>query len=199
MRPAVLTPSFRNRLRLFFFVIVVIPMLAVALVLFRLVSTSDDAEVDARVSQAQKAAIGLYDGDRARSAAAAKAIAEDAGLQDAINAGQQARIDAKLRELSIREKVHQSRLELRGLGTFDFGTPPSVAGATTSLVDKRQAPKGKLAVATTSAKAFADELRRINRMEAVIDIGARTVASTLADMPSSPLPSHGDVDVGGTT
>src|SRR4051794_12284971 len=198
MRPAVLTPTFRNRLRLFFFVIVVIPMLAVALVLFRLVSTSDDAEVDARLSQAQKAAIGLYDGDRVRSAAAAKAIAEDPGLQDAINAKDQAKIDAKLRELSIRQKVHQSRLELRGLGTFDFGTPPSAAGATTSLVDKRQAPKGQLSVATSSAKAYADELRGINRMEAVISMGGRTVPPTLADMPSQPLPSQGDVDVGGT-
>jgi len=38
MRPRPLTPSFRNRLRLFFVVIVVIPMVAVALVLFKLVS-----------------------------------------------------------------------------------------------------------------------------------------------------------------
>jgi len=34
------TPSFRNRLRLFFVVIVIIPMIAVAFVLFRLVSAS---------------------------------------------------------------------------------------------------------------------------------------------------------------
>src|SRR3954471_15901110 len=114
MRPAVLTPTFRNRLRLFFFVIVVIPMLAVALVLFRLVSTSDDANVDARLSQAQKSAAGLYDGDQARSGAAAKSIAEDSALQDAISSNDQAAIQARLRALAGGEQVHQARLRLGG-------------------------------------------------------------------------------------
>src|SRR3954451_4390713 len=104
MRPAVLTPTFRNRLRLFFFVIVVIPMLAVALVLFRLVSTSDDAEVDARLSQAQKSAAGIYDAEQQRSGTAAKSIAQDAKLQDAINAKQQTAIQAQLEALASAEQ-----------------------------------------------------------------------------------------------
>src|SRR5690348_10552187 len=90
MRPTVLTPSFRNRLRLFFFVIVVIPMVAVALVLFRLVAANDDAQIDARLAQAQRSASGIYVQDQQRAAGVARAIANDPGLQDAI-----ARKDAK--------------------------------------------------------------------------------------------------------
>jgi diguanylate cyclase (GGDEF)-like protein len=198
MRPTVLTPTFRNRLRLFFFVIVVIPMLAVALVLFRLVSTSDDAEIDARLSQAQKSAAGLYDAEQQRSGTAAKSIAQDTGLQDAINAKRQTAIQARLEALASAEQANQARLVLRGLGTFDYGNPPSVAGATTSLVDKNGSPKGSLAVALRSAQAFADELARVNRMEAVIIIGGRVAASTLPDIPNTPLPDRGDVDIGGT-
>jgi diguanylate cyclase (GGDEF)-like protein len=199
MRPAVLTPTFRNRLRLFFFVIVVIPMLAVALVLFRLVSTSDDAEVDARLSQAQKSAAGLYDAEQQRSGAAAKSIAEDTGLQGAINAKRQAAIQARLEALASPEKANQALLELTGLGPFNYGNAPSVAGATTSLVDKDGNPKGSLAVALLSAQAFADELGRVNRMEAVIIVGGRVVASTLPDIPNASIPDRGDVDIGGTT
>ena len=69
--------SFRDRLTLFFIVIVIVPMIAVALVLFRLVSDSEQGKGDARLAQAQRAAQGLFresqdrgaGGGRARSAA----------------------------------------------------------------------------------------------------------------------------------
>jgi diguanylate cyclase (GGDEF)-like protein len=198
MRPAVLTPSFRNRLRLFFFVIVVVPMLAVALVLFRLASASDDAKVDARLSQAQRSAAALYDEDQRRAGDAAKVIAQDRGLQDAISAKRQTQIQARLTSLAAARGVHQARLTLAGLGTFDAGAPPSVAGSTTDLVDKDGRPKGTLAVSLRSAAAYTDELRRINRVHAVVVIGGRVVASTLPEAPPASLPDHGDVDLGGT-
>src|SRR5919199_1012475 len=55
------TPSFRNRLRLFFVVIVIIPMIAVGFVLFRLVRESDNSQADAQVNLAQKGAENLDD------------------------------------------------------------------------------------------------------------------------------------------
>ena len=51
------TPSFRNRLRLFFVVIVVIPMIAVAAVLFQIVTRSEESQTDAQLSEAQRVAI----------------------------------------------------------------------------------------------------------------------------------------------
>jgi diguanylate cyclase (GGDEF)-like protein len=52
--------SFRKRLTLFFVVIVVVPMLAVALVLYLLIADSQRAKIATRVSAAQTAARNLY-------------------------------------------------------------------------------------------------------------------------------------------
>src|SRR5215210_7311073 len=115
MRPPVFTPSFRNRLRLFFLVIVVVPMVAVALVLFRLVSTSEDAQVDARLSQAQRSAQGLYVEDQQRSGVAAKEIATDTQLQAAISADDAKLVQGRLQALAARTNARLVVLTLDGL------------------------------------------------------------------------------------
>jgi methyl-accepting chemotaxis protein len=197
MRPRpVLTPTFRNRLRLFFVVIVVVPMVAVALVLFRLVSTSENAKVDARLSQAQRSAQGLYVEDQRRAGSVAKDMAMDAGLQAAISANNATKIQARLNALTAANKARQVRLTLTGLGRFDAGAPPAVAGATTSLVDKDSKPKGRLDVSVRGAEAYADELSTINRVETVVTVNGRVAASTLPETPPT-LPARGDIKIGG--
>ena len=47
------TPSFRSRLRLFFVVIVVVPMITMAVVLFQLIVASERSQTDARLAEAQ--------------------------------------------------------------------------------------------------------------------------------------------------
>jgi diguanylate cyclase (GGDEF)-like protein len=198
MRPTVLTPSFRNRLRLFFFVIVVVPMVAVALVLFQLVSKSDDAEIDARLSQAQRSATGLYLADQQRAGDVAKAIARDPGLQDQIARKNQQGIQTRLSALANRSGARQAQLTLSGLGQFDAGASPTVAGATTGLVGQGGQAKGRLAVSVRAAQSFADELSRINRVGAVVLADGRVAASTIPDSIPAALPDRGDVSIGGT-
>src|SRR3712207_7250589 len=96
----VLTPSFRNRLRLFFTIIVIVPMLAVAAVLFRLVGASDESRADARLAEAQRAATGLYQERQANAEEAARAIARGDGLSAAIHGGDQLQIQDRLTELA---------------------------------------------------------------------------------------------------
>ena len=55
-----LQPSFRGRLRLFFAVIVVVPMIAVGLVLFQLLDAGDNFKLDSTLVEAQKGAQNLY-------------------------------------------------------------------------------------------------------------------------------------------
>jgi diguanylate cyclase (GGDEF)-like protein len=197
MRSTFLTPSFRNRLRLFFFVIVVVPMVAVALVLFRLVSTSDDARVDARLSQAQRSAQGLYLEDQRRAGVAANAMAKDTKLQDAINAKQPKAINARLQQLLTLHGAHQIVLTFQGLGTFQAGGPPSAAGSSTRIVDESRRPKGRLSVSLRSARGFADQLSGINRVEAIVQAGTAPAASTLPELAPAGLPDRGDVTIGG--
>jgi len=49
-------PSFRGRLRLFFAVIVIVPMIAVAVVLFQLLDASDASRLNSKLSEAQTGA-----------------------------------------------------------------------------------------------------------------------------------------------
>jgi diguanylate cyclase (GGDEF)-like protein len=198
MRPTVLTPSFRNRLRLFFFVIVVVPMVAVALVLFQLVAKSDDAEIDARLSQAQRSATGLYVADQKRAGDVAKLIARDTGLQDMIARRDEKRIQARLDMLSGVQGAKQSRLTLQGLGEFNSGTPPTVAGRSTGLVGPDNQPRGRLDVSVRTAQSYAQQLGAINRVEAVVLSGGKVAASTLPDALPRSLPDRGDVEIGGT-
>ena len=75
-------PTFRGRLRLFFAVIVIVPMIAVAGVLWHLLGESDSSRQDSRLGEAQTGAGGLYLEARRQAAAAAQAAERDvaAGL-----------------------------------------------------------------------------------------------------------------------
>jgi len=52
--------SFRNRLTLFFVLIVIVPLVSVGVVVFRLIDENQRSTSDARAAAGQTAAIGLY-------------------------------------------------------------------------------------------------------------------------------------------
>src|SRR5919199_2825432 len=112
MRPRPLPPTFRNRLRLFFVVIVVIPMVAVALVLFRLVSASEGGKTDARLAQAQRSAQGIYGADQDRAAGVAGSFVNDQELSDAIRARASARVQRRLDQLVSTSPASRVVLDL---------------------------------------------------------------------------------------
>ena len=74
-----LQPSFRGRLRLFFAVIVVIPMIAVVIVLFQLLDATDSSKLDASLSKAQNAATKLYETKREDAMVAARDVQTTSG------------------------------------------------------------------------------------------------------------------------
>src|SRR3954468_17445247 len=67
--------SFRSRLLLFFMIIVIVPMIAVALVLFSITADSETGKADAAIAQGLRAAFAVYDGDRAKARPALEAVA----------------------------------------------------------------------------------------------------------------------------
>ena len=92
--------SFRNRLTLFFVLIVVVPMVAVAFVLFRLIADNENGKADARLAARQRVR------DRALPRAvredanpAALAIGRDPALGQALRAGDRRPRGAAAREL----------------------------------------------------------------------------------------------------
>src|SRR4051794_9683424 len=84
--------SFRARLTLFFVLIVVVPMVSAAFVLFRLIADNETAKANARLAARQEVAQGFAeDAEREASAAAAK-VGRDQALADALRGGTRADI-----------------------------------------------------------------------------------------------------------
>src|SRR4051794_4199352 len=120
-------PSFRNRLRLFFVVIVIIPMIAVAFVLFRLVSASEHSQNDAQLSEAQRVALNLYRASANLADAAGQTIVADAPLRQAIADKDDAAIQARLVDAARKARARRVLLALRGQGAYEVGSDTGVA------------------------------------------------------------------------
>src|SRR5689334_18749589 len=76
--------SFRTRLLLFFTIIVVVPMGAVALVLFSITSQSELGKADARIAEGMRVASSIYRDDRGRALPELRRIARDPALRRAL-------------------------------------------------------------------------------------------------------------------
>ncbi|MEA2280446.1 MAG: hypothetical protein QOK21_1053 [Solirubrobacteraceae bacterium] len=198
MRPRpVLTPSFRNRLRLFFVIIVIVPMVAVALVLYKLVGAAGDGKVDAALAQNQNAAIQLLQQDQQHAGVVANSIVKDGRLATAIRARRSAAINARLVTLAQRVGAAKAALDLRGIGRFETGTGVAVGATRRPINNNNNSSIGTIAVSTRSAQSYADELRSFNHVHAVILQRGRVVASTLVGGPPATLPHNGNVDLDG--
>jgi diguanylate cyclase (GGDEF)-like protein len=193
------TPSFRNRLRLFFVVIVIIPMIAVAFVLFQLVSRSNESQTDAQLSKAQQVAQNLYRLSATRANAAGKAIVADDGLRQAIAADETGSIQARLAEAARAAGARRVLLELDGAGAFEFGTEVGVAPASNALADENGKPLGRLVTAVDTAATVASALENTAEVGVVILEGRRVLGSSRPELARVALPVDGDVEVEGTT
>ena len=69
--------SFRNRLTLFFILLVIVPVLAVASVGILIVRDSEEGKNDAALHQAELAASGLYEDARERATTVARTVSTD--------------------------------------------------------------------------------------------------------------------------
>src|SRR5690242_10692369 len=192
------TPSFRNRLRLFFVVIVIIPMVAVALVLFQLVSRSEQGQVDAQLSEAQRVAQNLYRESANEANDAGRAIASDDKLGRAIAGNNSAAIQARLDAAARRVRARRVLLELTKQGNFEFGTETGVAPSRNALSDQNGRPLGRLTTAVESVSSFATKLENIAEVGVVIEEGGRVVAASSPELGRTPLPDKGSTEINGS-
>ena len=89
--------SFRSRLLLFFVIIVVVPMIAVALVLFSITADSETGKADAAIAEGMRTAFAVYDNDRANARPQLRAAATDTQLADTLSRRDAAGATARLR------------------------------------------------------------------------------------------------------
>src|SRR5215210_2866715 len=191
--------SFRNRLTVFFIVLVILPMVVVAAVGFVLASDSEQGKTDARLSEAQRSALGLFREFQDRAQDAARVIGQDEQLSAAIRAGKRERIERRLDALARDARAARATMTLDGAGRFEAGRGEVVAPARTRLIDDKGTSAGLLAVSVITAKDYATLVRRVTGTNVVVTAPSGMVASTLPEAGAERLPARGEADVGGRT
>src|SRR3954468_10523670 len=189
--------SFRNRLTLFFIVIVIVPMIAVGLVLFRLVSDSSRGKGDARLAQAQRAAQGLFREFQDRGEDAAETIGGDQELAAAIRDRDRAAIQSRLKELADQVQAKRVVLRLGGQGSFEVGDKTALAPAGSKLIDSQEKPVGDLSVSTVTAQQYADLVARVTLLDAIVSNDDQTLGTTVEGAEGEGLPLRGATQLEG--
>ena len=91
--------SFRGRLFIFFTIIVIVPMAAVAVVLFSITSDSETGKSDARIAQGLTTALAVYQADIDRAEPALTQVARDPQMSRALARGNPSAIRTRARQI----------------------------------------------------------------------------------------------------
>src|SRR4051794_39590533 len=190
-----LQPSFRGRLRLFFAVIVVVPMIAVGVALFFLLNAGDNSRFNSELGKAQTVAQNLFQDARTDAMTAARTLQSDTELATAIKNHDQ---DAAQRRLGVLAREVQAQrivLEVNGLGTVEIGSSTAIAASQAPLLNNAREPIGRITISVTSAQAYADESRQLTEVGTRVDQGDKVLASSSRTAARVSLPDGQGEDV----
>jgi diguanylate cyclase (GGDEF)-like protein len=192
--------SFRARLRLFFVLLVIVPMIALAVVLFTLTARSETGKADAGISAGTRTSFGVYEEAARGAEPALREVASDRRLRAALASG--SGVDSRLEELvggargivliELYSKEGQpiARAGSRA-GVAPRGAPVAAGGQTL----------GTLAVSVTGAAVFADRVHELTGFEVAVYRAGRQLAATLDGLDDrATLGSLGDphdIELGG--
>src|SRR3954465_3445006 len=146
--------SFRGRLFIFFTIIVIVPMAAVAVVLFRVTKDSETGKVDARIAQGLSTALSIYQADVDRARSGLRTVAGDPGMSRALAKGRERQIRLRARRVLARNRdvVAISYFNKAGRRVQYAKRAPAVAYATAAPTTPKGRALGTLAVSRTSAR-----------------------------------------------
>ena len=190
--------SFRGRLRLFFALIVIVPMIALGVVLFALTARSETGKADAGLAAGSRSAMGVYREQAERARPSLRRIADDDELQRSLASGRPGAAERRLRELTTGNVV-ATHLSVRGSRPVRSGSGSAVAFVGSRLV-VRGARDAVLSVSVTSAPLLAERVMTLTGFEVVVSRGGRPLASTLPRaVPADVLPADdlANFEVGG--
>jgi diguanylate cyclase (GGDEF)-like protein len=188
--------SFRTRLLLFFTIIVVVPMGAVALVLFSITSQSELGKADARIAEGMRVAFSVYRDDREQALPQLRRIARDPALRRAL--GKSGPTASHVLARLVTGPVRSVALyDNSGKLVSSAGAMPPVAPALATPTDAQGTQFGSLAVSTTTASSFAGAVAGLTELDVRIYSGNSVLASTLPQGSSSGAPRSGKVTIAG--
>src|SRR5215213_7976842 len=96
--------SFRGRLRLFFALIVIVPMIALGIVLFALAARTETGKADAGIGTAARTALAIHRDGTVAARPAVRRVTADPLLQQAVVRGRADEAQRRMRKL-VRDPV----------------------------------------------------------------------------------------------
>ena len=195
--------SFRNRLTLFFVLIVIVPMLAVAFLLFRLIGESERGQTAAAIAQQHNLAGKVFAEQRKLAAAALGEVARGrsteavrdfrSALQDGPRGRARAQAAAE-RIIAAQQALPETRRRIERI-VFSRGDEVVVAAGDRTAIAPAVAPVrsrtrrdlGELAVSVTDAGMYAERVQSLTDadedrrpgLHVVVLNGSRVLGSTL--------------------
>jgi diguanylate cyclase (GGDEF)-like protein len=179
--------SFRTWLRVFFFSIVIIPMVAVTLVLFRLTADSETGRTDAGIAAGLRNAFAIYTADADHATQPLRSVAGDASLRATL-------VGRDYRSAAVRMRaLRRGDRRIAAIAFYSHSGKRLAAAGSPDAVAPRSAPLtgtvgrlGTLSVSVTHADGFVREVGRISGRGVSIFRHGRRLASTLPDANGSP-------------
>jgi diguanylate cyclase (GGDEF)-like protein len=178
--------SFRGRLRLFFAIIVVVPMIAVALVLFAVSESSETGKADAAIAAGLRNALALHEESSERAEPVLRRVARNPRIRAQLERGLTERtpLDRVLRDYPEAVEIGLTDLAGRTRGTSVSvfrGGPDSPRGIGASSAPLRDAVRtvGQLSVSVTASTDFVRRIERLSGLEASVSVGEEVLASTV--------------------
>ena len=190
--------SFRGRLTLFFLLIVVLPMIAVAVLVTQIVTESTNGKADARLAEGLDSALTVYRDDGAAARSAARQVAQDPRVSDALRSGEPGREVAVAKALIGEHGIHAIALRSAHGKGGGAGPAPMVAPFRLNLNDSGGVI-GSIAVSTTTASAYLASTRHLTGRDGVL-LGPGGEVASNADVRAADLPASGhsgDLEVNG--
>jgi diguanylate cyclase (GGDEF)-like protein len=183
--------SFRQRLTLFFFLIVVVPMVALAVLVTQLSRESETGKTDARLSAGLRTGLSIYDSELARSRRAARDAADDPRLAAALRAGDDARVRGEAEQLrAALDLVALTVANPAGRELVHVGAADPVAEADLALRSDN-ARLGSLRASAISAGSYARRVEELTGERVAVLVGGRVAASTV-DPGGAEIPAGED-------
>jgi diguanylate cyclase (GGDEF)-like protein len=189
--------SFRNRLGLFFVLIVIVPMVAVAVLLFSLLADSEQSVGDANIGARQELAENFFLEQRRTARRPLQLVANDEAFGAALLAGDTGRAQRRAEELLTTREAERIVLVRDGVAVVKAGDKTAIAPELLPLTSDK-GDLGMLGLSTIDARRYAQEVRRLTGLHIVVRNGNRLLASTLSSARDAALPIKGEIDLGDT-
>ena len=183
--------SFRARLTTFFVLIVVVPMAAMGVLMFRLISDSQQGKADARANGLATAAASLYESEVAAARTDAATLARGVGSL------REKALAVRFANLASQAGLARATLTSGSRLIADIGEHSAIAPGSALLMDRSSGEVMTVTVSELTASQYARELGAPDAAVVVRD-GRQILGTTLALAADESLPINGNTTVGGT-